>query len=88
MNDTIYYISHELKNVTASIKLRDLFMNGFDHILQFPYGCSIYKTSGVLKNEYRTYKVKNFLIFYTINEDEKIVTVVRILYQKWIYSIF
>ncbi len=82
LDDIIYYISHDLKNITASIKLRDLFMEAFDYILQFPYGCSIYTTLGFLKNEYRSYKVKNFLIFYTINEDEKIVIIVRVLYQK------
>ncbi len=82
LNNIIYYISHNLKNITAARRLRDLFMSSFDNILQFPYGCSIYKLEGVLINEYRSYQVKNFLIFYTIDEDKKIVTVVRILYQK------
>ncbi len=82
LNDIIYYISHILKNTTAAIKLRDLFMKGFDNILHTPYGGPIYRTTEFLKNEYRSHKVKNFFIFYTINEGEKIVTIVRVLYQK------
>ena len=82
IDNIIYYISHNLKNVTASKKLRDLFMSSFNNILEFPYGCSVYKPIGVLKNEYRSYRVKNFLIFYTINDKENLITIVRVLYQK------
>jgi plasmid stabilization system protein ParE len=42
----------------------------------------VYKTFKKLKNEYRCIKIKNFLIFYTVNEDEKRITIVRVLYQK------
>ena len=82
IDDIVYYISHNLKNITASKKIRDLFINSFDNILEFPYGCSIYKSLGTLNNEYRSYKVKNFIMFYTINEKENLITVVRVLYQK------
>lgn len=85
INDIIYYISNSLKNITASRKLRDLFIDSLDKILEFPYGYPIYKYKKNLKNEYRSFKVKNFLMFYTIDEKYKIITVVRVLYQKmWI----
>ena len=73
---------HNLKNITASKKLRDLFISKLDDIVEFPYRNSIYQPIGTLKNEYRSYRVKNSLIFYLINEDEKLITIVRILYQK------
>lgn len=82
IDDIIYYISHNLKNRIASIELKDLFMNSLDKISEFPYGLPIYKPTGSLKNEYRSYKVKNFLMFYTVNEEEKVITIVRVLYQK------
>ncbi len=82
IDDIIYYISHNLKNITASKKLRDLFMNSLDYIIEFPYGSAVYQLGSKLKNEYRSYKVKNFLMFYTINEQEKIITIVRVLYEK------
>ncbi len=82
IDDIIYYISHQLKNIPASKKLRDLFMKSIDNIAEFPYGCSVYKSIGKLKNEYRSYRVKNFLMFYTINKDENLITIVRVLYKK------
>lgn len=82
IDEIIYYIACNLKNITASKKLRDLFMSNLDKIANFPYSVSIYRSTNVLKNEYRSYKVKNFLMFYTINEKEKIITIARILYQK------
>ncbi len=57
-------------------------MSSLDNILEFPYGSSVYRQAGVLKNEYRCYKVKNFMMFYIINEDERLITIVRVLYQK------
>ena len=81
IDNIIYYISHKLKNLTASRKLRDLLINSLDYIVEFPYGNPIYKPPSTLKYEYRSTRVKNFLLFYTINEDKKI-TIVRILYQK------
>ena len=82
IDEIIYYISHNLRNIIASKKLRNLFVKSFDNILEFPYGCYVYSLNSKLDKEYRSYKVKNFLIFYTINEKEKIVTIVRILYKK------
>ena len=40
------------------------------------------KCTKKLKQEYRSFKIKNFLMFYTVNEKDKIITIVRILYQK------
>lgn len=82
IDDIIYYISHNLKNITASKKLRDLFMQSLDNIIEFPYGSSIYQSVGTLKYEYRSYRVKNCLMFYMVNEKQKLITIVRVLYQK------
>lgn len=82
IDDIFNYISFNLKNKTASKKLRDLFMKSFDNIIKFPYRGSIYKLSSNLKYEYRSYRVKNFLLFYLIDEKQKSIIIVRILYQK------
>ena len=78
----IHYISYNLSNVSAAKKQRDLFLKNLDNIIKFPYGCDVYKTEKTLTLKYRAYKVKNYLIFYTIDENEKIVTIVRVLYKK------
>ena len=82
IDDIIYYISNNLKNNAAAINLSKCFIKGANSILEFPYGLSEYKAKSKLKNEYRSIKIKNFLMFYTINERKKTITVVRVLYQK------
>lgn len=57
-------------------------MKEIDKIVVFPYGNSIYSTKHKLNNEYRKIKVKKYLIFYTINEENKIITIMRILHEK------
>ncbi len=82
IDDIIYYVSKNLKNRTAAINLSKEFIKGANDILNFPYGLSEYKSKYKLNNVYRSIKVKNFLMFYTINEKDRIITIVRVLYQK------
>lgn len=82
IDDIIYYISNTLQNTTAAINLAKYFIKSANNILSFPYSFSEYITTSNLENSYRSIKVKNFLMFYTINENDKIITIVRVLYQK------
>ncbi len=82
IDETIYYISHNLKNVSAAKKLRDLFISSFDNIIEFPYIGTIYQSINTLKYKYRSYKIKNFIMFYIVDEKQKLITIVRVLYQK------
>lgn len=81
MDDIIYYISNTLNNKRAAGTLAQSFISSANSILNFPYGSSVYNLNN-LKYEYRSIKVKNFLMFYIIDEENKIVTIVRVLYQK------
>ena len=71
-----------MKNKTAARKLANGFIKGANDILKFPYVISVYKQSRKLHNEYRYFKVNNFLMFYIINEKEHIITIVIVLYSK------
>lgn len=82
MESIIYYISYNLQNKTAALNLVDEFIKVANSILEFPYGNAEYTPIKPLKNEYRSAKVKNFIMFYTINEESKTITIVRVLYQK------
>ena len=82
IDQIIDYISNTLKNPSAARNLAKQFIECSNNILQFPYGLSKYNPIKFLKNEYRCIKVNNYLMFYTINEQDKIITVVRVLYKK------
>ncbi len=69
-----------LKNRTAAINLSKEFIQEANSILDFPYRTPEYKAKYKLKNIYRSIKIKNFLMFYAVNENEKIITIVRFLY--------
>ena len=79
IKDIVYYISNTLKNKTAAKRRSKKIIASFDIITVFPYGSSrLYMDE--LKNEYRCFRVNNYLIIYCINESDKIITVVRICY--------
>lgn len=82
IDNIINYIAIDLKNKIAARKLVNNFMNAINVILEFPYSFSIYQFSGILKNEYRSIKVGNFLMFYVVNDKERLITIIRVLYQK------
>ena len=82
LEEIIYYISHNLKNVSAAKKHRDLFQLSFTKVKEFPYGYPVYYPLHNLKYEYHFCKVKNFLMFFVINDKEKIITIMRVLYKK------
>ncbi len=82
MEHIVYYISNNLKNRMAALNLVDELIKWTNNILEFPYGNPEYIPIKLLKNQYRTGKVKNFVMFYTINEEDKTVIIVRVLYQK------
>ncbi len=44
MDNIIYYISNDLKNLSAARKLSKSFIEGANNILNFPYGLPVYKT--------------------------------------------
>ena len=79
IDDIIFYVSNDLKNKTAARNLANNFIRDANSILEFQYGLSVYKTSKKLEQEYRGFKIKNMIMFYTVNEREKIITIVRVL---------
>ena len=82
MDTIVKYISDNLKNPTSAIKLVNDFIKEINNIVIFPYGNNEYLTYKKLKNKYRKAKVRNYLIFYIVNEQTKTIIIARVLYQK------
>lgn len=82
MEEIIHYISYELKNKKAALDLEMEFERQAKNILTFPYGASEYQSSEILEHQYRKTKANNFYIFYFIDEENKTITISRVLYQK------
>lgn len=86
MSEIISYITKELDNRTAAGKLSEKFIETAGRIGDFPYSNPVYIPIKPLKNEYRKVVVENYLMFYSVNEEEKTVTVSRVIYGKRNYD--
>lgn len=80
MTDIAHYISCKLSNPTAANALAEEMVSAADKLTRFPYVNAIHQTIRPLDQEYRKLIVKNYLMFYWVDEAEKTVTVARVMY--------
>lgn len=74
------YISQELKNPAAAQRLSTRLIETAEQLTDFPYLYAVYLPIRPLKREYRKAVVGNYCMFYYVDENEKIVTVARVIY--------
>lgn len=87
MTDIVRYIAVDLSNATAAQKLSDEFISATDNLQIMPYINPAYHPIKPLTHEYRKLLVKNYLVFYWIEETPvKKVTIARVLYAKSDYE--
>ncbi len=82
MVEIMHYISHELKNPIAADRLATKLIEAAENVRTFPYASPVYLAIRPLRHEYRKILVQNFVIFYWINEENRLITVARVLYAK------
>ena len=86
MTEIARYISHELCNPAAANELTDEMIEAADRLCDFPYINVIHQSVKPLKYEYRKLLVKNYFIFYWIDENKKLVTIARVIYARRDYE--
>jgi len=82
MVEIVRYISKKLCNPSAAEKLANEMIDAAEGLVAFPYSKAVYVTPKPLKREYRRLVVKNYVMFYWVNEIEKSIVVVRVLYAR------
>lgn len=82
----VKYISQELKNPIAASNLSEEFVKVAESLTEFPYSNPCYTPIKPLTHEYRKVTIKNYLMFYWVDESEKTVTVARVIYGKRDYG--
>jgi addiction module RelE/StbE family toxin len=78
--DICKYIKTKLKNIKAAKDLNDKFKKAFNRAAQFPYSGKEYK------NNYRKIIIDNYIAFYEIDEENKIIRFYRVLYGHMNYE--
>ena len=86
MLEIVRYIGRELQNPDAASRLAVELVNAAESILEFPYATPAYQSIRPLKREYRKILVRNFLMFYWVDEEKKLVTIARVVYAKQDYN--
>lgn len=82
MIEIVQYISRELCNPAAANHLAVEFVKAGDDISEFPYANPAYIPIKPLGHEYRKRLVQNYIMFYWVDEKEKLVTVARVIYRN------
>ena len=82
LTEIIDYISIELDAPIAAENLMNAVDNVFSRLADFPTDYSRVPDDCLAAQGYRMIVIKNYIIFYTFNEDEKTVYIERILYGR------
>ena len=86
MTDTVRYISRELCSPKVADVLADEMIEAAERLCEFPYINAIHQSIKPLKKEYRKLMVKNYIIFYWVDEKEKLITIARVIYAHRDYE--
>ena len=86
MTDIVRYISHELFNPMAADALAGEMIEAAERLCDFPHINAIHQTIKPLKHEYRKLLVKNYIMFYWVDEKENLITIARVLYGRRDYD--
>ncbi len=84
--ETVRYVSRELQNPHAADALAEELIEGAESLSTFPYSHPAYVPIRPLKYEYRKLPVKNYLMFYRVDEGNKTVTISRVVYSARNYG--
>ena len=82
MTEAVTYIAGELKNPIAADRLAERLVRGIESLAAIPTRCPLHHTQRPLRYEYRQLRVDNYLLLFTVSEEDETVTVARVLYAR------
>lgn len=86
MSDIAKYINKVLCNPIAAMNTIRRMVAAAEAIREHPYSCPAYYPPRELPFEYRKLSVGNYIMFYRVNEQKKLITIVRVIYAKRDYG--
>lgn len=82
IQENIFYINHELKAPNAALHLLNSLENSFASLAHFPQRVSLMNEEPWHTNGIHRLPVKNFLVYFWIDEYNKNVQVIAVIYSK------
>ena len=81
-DEILRYISFDLANPIAAQNLGRKIFEKIDIVRSFPESCAIVENEFLSDKTVRKLLVDNYIIYYKVNYDKKIITIIRIVYGK------
>lgn len=88
LRDIYHYIKDELLNKSSALKVIDNIEDGIRILKDYPKSGSPVKDEVLLKRGYRKLILDKYIALYTIDQQYKVVHIIRILYGKRDYLDF
>lgn len=82
IQEIIFYITHELKAPEAALHLLDTLENSFASLANFPQRVVLVDEEPWHTKEVHRLSVKNFLVYFWIDEENMKVQVIAVIYEK------
>ena len=82
MADIAYYISHTLVNPDAAVRLAEELVSAAETLRDFPYAYPVFTPIRPLAHEYRKLIVRNYIMFYWVEEQSKTIILARVIYNR------
>ncbi len=82
ITEIVLYISGQLKAPQAAVQLLDAIDHSISLLAEFPYSHKLFHPIRPLDEEYRMLPVKNYVVFFVVREQPKIIEIQRILYSR------
>jgi len=82
------YISEKLFDITAANNLLEKIEHRIMRLKEFPCSCGLVSNKLLKSKGYRKLIVENYIVFHLVNESEKQVVIMRILYSAQNYQDF
>lgn len=86
LRDIIYYIASDSGNIDVALKYLDKLEEAINRLQDFPNSGSIPRYSILKKQGYRVVIVGSHLVFYKVNEENKLVVVYAIVDGRMEYK--
>jgi toxin ParE1/3/4 len=80
IDDIVKYIITDLRNPIAANSFLIDIEKSYNAVISNPYMYSIFKDTRLIIKGYRKIVIKNYLLIYRIDENDKRVVIVRVIY--------
>lgn len=86
LDKTYNYIAYELYAEGSAISLLERIETSIMRLKNFPFSCSYVADEFLKYKGYRKLIIDNYIAFYIVNEEEKMVVIMRVLYGRQKYQ--